>query len=86
MYSLMISYHVAQTGVITSVKMEVSTYLGGAHGSTVTTTWNYDTVKKSPLSLSKIVSKKDLATIAKNIEKVLVAEYGEDIDMDWMRE
>jgi len=85
-YELDITYDVINTGSILSVKMNVYTFLGGAHGEEVSYTWNYDMKTMKQIPLLKIVNRKNLAIIAKNIETHLnntIADWA--IDTEWLQ-
>lgn len=85
-YELDITYDVINTGSVLSVKMNVYTFLGGAHGEEVSYTWNYDTKTMKQIPLLKIVNRKNLATIAKNAEAYLTKTLQDGVaDSEWLR-
>ncbi len=85
-YELDITYDVINTGSIIGVKMDVYKFLGGAHGEEVSYTWNYDTKTMKQIPLLKVVNRKNLATIAKNIETHLKSTSADwAIDTEWLR-
>lgn len=85
-YELQIHPVLIQTGSIISVAMETYTYLGGAHGSVVVYTWNYDTKKNKLLFLPTVLNRKELQMVAKNIEQYLVDTLWADADKEWIQE
>lgn len=88
-YTLSISYEVVSTGAIVSVKMDVYTDLGGAHGTDMIYTWNYDTQKSRLIPLWRVISPTKLRQVAKKTETALESYYreqGYELDMDWARE
>lgn len=88
-YVLNISYEIVNTGSVVSVKMDVYRYLGGAHGSTSLSTWNYDTKTKRVISLWKVLTPKKLRDISIKTEKKLQDYYtkeGYPLDPAWLQE
>lgn len=88
-YMLDISYEVVSTGAIVSVKMSVYSYLGGAHGTDIIHTWNYDTVKGRLIPLWRVITPTKLKQVAEKTETSLESYYrdqGYELDMDWARE
>lgn len=83
---LNIVYDVTQTGTVIAVRMDVYTFLGGAHGIEVSYTWNYDTKTGKNLSLLQTLSRAKLMTVAKNIEKKLLQKRPQDFtDASWLQ-
>jgi hypothetical protein len=83
---LNITYDVVQTGAIIAVRMDVYTFLGGAHGIEVSYAWNYDTRTGKNLFLLQTLSRAKFITIAKNIEKKLLEKRPEDFtDVSWLQ-
>jgi putative hemolysin len=83
---LNITYDVVQTGAIIAVRMDVYTFLGGAHGTEVSYTWNYDTKTGKNIFLLQTLSRAKLMTLAKNIEKKLLDKRPQDFtDVSWLQ-
>lgn len=84
-FSLDISPVIENSGSIISVRLNTYTFLGWAHGTAVDYTWNYDVKKKALVSLLRVITKKDLQTISKNISKSLQKAFTES-DIWWLNE
>lgn len=65
-------------GQVISVLWTVSDYLGGAHGSTMTTTWVFDTESGEPLSLANVTG--DYDALAQRLTERVSAEISADPD------
>lgn len=88
-YVLDVSYEVVNTGTVVSVKMDTYTYLGGAHGISTITTWNYDIKSKRLIPLWKVVTPKKLKEVSIKSEKKLqdyYTEQGYPLDAPWLHD
>jgi hypothetical protein len=85
-YELDIQYSVVNSGSLITVKMDTYTDLGGAHGNAAIYIWNYNTKTKKNIPLFKIISRKNLVTLSKNIETYLIEQLGTDTTKAWLQD
>lgn len=74
-YSLLAHYDMTSSGNIVSIKMEVSTFLGGAHGSTQIYTWNYDRKTGKFLHIRDFFSPIQMKSLAEKVRTELTSYY-----------
>lgn len=83
--ALDISYTRYGTGRLIVLSRDVYTFLGGAHGISDITTYNYDPQSDRFLSLRSVVSPKDLGAIARKSQAYFSGALDGYTDAKWLR-